>query len=118
MKLVKYFAAACALFVVALTTLGEITKAPPGSFKLLPPPLFTNSILPQKSELPALPVKKPDDFSSLPPGVYVTEPYACMVKIPGAAGDDIARLNQPLPTNGMPILRPELRPKFPPVPAK
>ena len=112
MKLVRFFAASCVLLVVALATFAEITKVPPGSFKL-PPPLFTNSILPQKSELPPLPVKKLDEFSSLPPGVYVTEPYACMVKIPGASGDDIARLNRPLPTNAMPILRPELRPKLP-----
>lgn len=113
MTLVKYFAASCALLLVALATLAEITKAPPGSFKLVPSPLFTNSILPQKSELPSLPLKKLDEFSSLPPGVYVTEPYACMVKIPGAAGDDIARLEHSLPTNAMPILRPELRPKLP-----
>ncbi len=118
MKLVKYFAASCSLLLAALVTLAEITKTPPGSFKLTPPPLFTNSILPQTSELSSLPVKKLDDFSSLPPGVYVTEPYACMVKIPGATGDDIARLNRALPTNAMPILRPELRPKLPSAPSK
>ncbi len=118
MKPVKFFAASCVLLLAALAALAEIAKAPPGSFKLVPPPLFTNSILPQKSELPSLPVKKLDEFSSLPPGVYVTEPYACMVKIPGATGDDIARLNRLLPTNAMPIFRPELRPKLPSAPPK
>jgi len=110
MKLMKSFAATCGLLSLALVGLSDITKAPPGAIKLVTPPLFTNSILPEKRELALPQVKNRDDFSALPPGVYVTEPYACMVKVPEAVYDNITRQNAPVLTNTMPVIRPELRP--------
>jgi len=118
MKLVKSLAASCVLLLAALVALAEITKAPPGTCKVVGPLLFTNSILPEKKEL-ALPlVKNRDDFSALPPGIYVTEPYACMVKVPGAVRDNITRQDVPVLTNSMPEIRPELRPVPAPGPSR
>ena len=51
MKLVKSLAASCMLLLAALVALAEITKAPPGTYKVVGPMLFTNSILPEKKEL-------------------------------------------------------------------
>jgi hypothetical protein len=98
------------LLVVALAALAEITKAPPRSFTLPPPPLFTNSILPGTNELPRLETKNLDGFSSLPPGVYLTKPYTCMVKVPGEVHDNIAEHHVTVPTNyTMPVLHPDLK---------
>ena len=97
------------LFIFALAAFAQIISVPPGTFKIPPPP-FNNSILPGTNELPHLETKKLGDLSSLPPGVYVTKPYACMVKIPGTTHDDIAVRKVTVPTNStMPVLRPDLR---------
>lgn len=104
------FQSACAvLFVIGSATNAEISRVPPGTFTILPPPLFTNSILPGTNELPRLSARKLNDFSSLPPGVYLTKPYTCMVKVPGSTHDDIAVRKAIVPTNSMPVLRPNLK---------
>lgn len=98
-----------ALCVIGPVTLAEITKMPPGMFNIPPPPLFTNSILRSTHELPRLKTENLKDFSSLPPGVYLTEPYTCMVMKPGAMHDDIMVGKVTAPTNSMPIIRPKLK---------
>jgi len=110
MKRFQFCPALTALSVMALTAFAEITRVAPGTFKLPPPPLYTNSILPGTNELPRLNIKNLGDFSSLPPGVYLTKPYTCMVKVPGATHDDIAVRKVTVPTNStMPVLRPDLK---------
>ncbi len=109
MKRFQFQSACAVLFVAGSATNAEITKAPTGTFKIPPPLLFTNSILPGTNERPRLSARKPDDFSSLPPGVYLTKPYTCMVKVPGSIHDDIAVRKVTAPTNSMPIIRPHLK---------
>jgi len=110
MKRFQLWPALTALSVMALTVFAEITRVPPGMLKLPPPPLYTNSILSNTNELPRMKIKNLDDFSSLPPGVYLTKPYTCMVKVPGAMHDDIAVHRATVPTNStMPVLRPKLK---------
>ncbi len=109
MKRFKLWTAFTVLFGIGLMVFAEITSVPPGMFKIPPPRLFTNSILPGTNELPRLKTKNLDDFPFLPPGVYLTRPYTCMVKVPGAIPDDIAVRKLTVPTNSMPVLRPELK---------
>src|SRR5215471_6599865 len=48
--------------------------------------------------------------SSAPlPGVYKTEPYACIVIVPGGHPDDQSVIHPPDPAPNMPVLKPELR---------
>jgi hypothetical protein len=104
------FQSACAVFfVIGSAANAEITRVPPGALKIPPPPLFTNSILPGTNELPRLSARKLDGFPFLPPGVYLTKPYTCMVKVPGSTHDDIAVRKAIVPTNSMPVLRPNLK---------
>jgi hypothetical protein len=109
------------LLLAAAVAFAEIKKAPAGKVVPVLPPIFTNSILPEKKEMPVVNLKRDDNgdhFSALPPGNYVTEPYACMVKVPGDTHDDIARHEVMAPTNAMPVIRPELRPRLPAAPEK
>jgi hypothetical protein len=108
-RLQSWPAFALLLFGIGLVAFAEIAKAPPGTFKIPSPPLFTNSILPGANELPRLQTKNLDDIASLPPGVYLTKPYTCMVMKPGAMHDDSALKNLTVPTNSMPVLRPEMK---------
>jgi hypothetical protein len=50
------------------------------------------------------------------PGVYKTEPYACIVIVPGEHPDDKCVIHPPEPVPNMPVVKPELR--FIPVPPK
>lgn len=109
MKRFKLWTAFTVPLGIGLMGLAEITSVPPGKFKIPPPPLFTNSILPGTNELPHLKMKTLDDFSTLPPGVYLTKPYTCMVKVPDSVHDDIAVRRVTVPTNSMPVLRPKLK---------
>ena len=56
-------------------------------------------------------------FTALPsPLVYRTEPYACIVVVPGSHPDDWWLITPGNRGSDMPVIRPELR--FVPVPAK
>jgi hypothetical protein len=43
------------------------------------------------------------------PGIYLSEPYACIVVVPGAQADDGALIPPPEQVPPMPVVRPELR---------
>lgn len=109
MKRCKLLTAGGVLFVIVPSAFADITSVPPGTFKIPPPPLFTNPILPGTNELPRLKTQRLDDFSSLPPGVYLTKPYTCIVKVPEAVLDDMAVRRATVPTNTMPVIRPKLK---------
>jgi hypothetical protein len=116
----KFYFLLPALLAAAMA-FAEIKKAPAGKMAPVLPPLFTNSILLEKKEMPVVNLDRGDNgdhFSALPPGNYVTEPYACMLKIPGETHDDIARHEVMVPTNMMPVIRPDLKPRLPALPDK
>lgn len=45
----------------------------------------------------------------LKPGVYLSEPYSCIVIVPGAQADDGALIPPAEPVPPIPVVRPELR---------
>ena len=54
--------------------------------------------------------------SGLAPGIYKTEPYTCIVIVPGEHPDDRMAIHPPDPAPNMPVLKPDLR--FTPVQPK
>lgn len=47
--------------------------------------------------------------NGLAPGVYKTEPYTCIVIVPGEHPDDRMAIHPPDPAPNMPVLKPDLR---------
>lgn len=43
------------------------------------------------------------------PGVYKTEPYTCILVVPGGHPDDHSVIHAPEPSPNIPVLKPELR---------
>jgi len=60
--------------------------------------------LPHKTiiHLPAAP-------EMLPPGIYLTKPYTCILMVPGPQHDDGCMNRWTAPTEPMPVLRPDLK---------
>jgi hypothetical protein len=76
-------------------------------FRTLPPankPEFKAQILPP----PAGPIS-PSVPATVPPGVYRTVPYSCIVVVPGLHPDDRCIVRPPDVDSSMPIIKPELQ---------
>jgi hypothetical protein len=76
-------------------------------FRALPPaskPEFKAQILPP----PAGPIS-PSAPATVPPGVYRTVPYSCIVVVPGPHPDDRCIVRPPDVDSSMPIIKPELQ---------
>lgn len=112
----------CGIAGLALILTGclfaQVVVLPSGPAKLSLSSELTNAIVAATNRLLLPPVKHLDEFTTLPPGVYRTTPYACLVKVPGNVRDDIARHESTAHSNVMPVLRPELRPLPPAMPPK
>jgi hypothetical protein len=52
---------------------------------------------------------RPNTPNALPPGVYESEPYKCIVVVPGPQWDDRCLVSGGDPTAPMPVRKPELR---------
>jgi hypothetical protein len=51
----------------------------------------------------------PPALSRLPPGVYKTVPYSCIVIVPGSEVDPGGVIKRAMPNPTMPILKPDLQ---------
>jgi hypothetical protein len=80
---------------------------------LLPPALPLNLRGPLTNPLPQLLVlartNSPSIALPLKPGVYKTEPFSCLVIVPGAQADDQAIIGPSEPVPPMPMIKPDLR---------
>ncbi len=103
-----------ALFAAGLA-FSQIKLATPGPVKILPPPMFTNSIIINSNSVagsntvPNLEIKQPDEIPFSTPGVYRIEPFSLMMRVPGPAHDDIMMFPQNQPEPPIRIIRPELK---------
>jgi hypothetical protein len=87
----------------------------PGGRLLYPQLRYTNLLAGPTSAFPGpfrfnLPPEtvKAATSNSLTPGVYMTEPYACIVVVPGHHLDDAIAVNPTQKTAPMPVIKPEL----------
>lgn len=115
MKLTKTIGVGGAAVLVSGLAFSQIRVAPPGAVKILPPPMFTNSIVVSSNSVagsnsvPNLEVKSLSEIPFSPPGVYRTEPFSCMVRVPGPMHDDVSMFPQGTPEPPIRIIRPELK---------
>ena len=85
---------------------------------LMPPPLGSSTLNTNlNSAWGSSALSSDRHLRSLPkPGVYKTEPFTCIVIVPGKNADDRSLFKPAEPGSAMPVVRPELR--FVPIPAK
>jgi len=67
-------------------------------------------------QVPQQPKRANTATNGLAPGVYKTEPYTCIVIVPGEHPDDQSIMHPPETVPNMPMLKPDLR--FVPVPPR
>lgn len=111
MKRFNFWAGFTAMSGVAVVAVAEIvssrttqTNTLPGS---VPPPARHRCSGPD-----SVPRMAPVDVNAvraMPPGVYLTKPYTCMLMVPGGVDDGIFQHHPPLPNPPMQILRPDLK---------
>ena len=111
MKRFKFWAAFTAMSGVAVMAAADIVSSPaartntvPGSISPPAKPRFSApNLVPRTAPVDV------NEVRALPPGVYLTKPYTCMLMVPGAVDDGIFQHHPPLPNPPMPILRPDLK---------
>ncbi len=97
-----------AALLAAELAFSQIKVAPPGSVKILPPPMLTNSVIINPNSSRNLEIKRPDEIPFSPPGIYLTRPFSGKVLVPGPMHDDISIYPQALPEPPIRIIRPNL----------
>ena len=60
-------------------------------------------------QVPEQPKRLQTPPSGLAPGIYETEPYTCIIIVPGEHPDDRMAIHPPDPAPNMPVLKPDLR---------
>ena|GEM_PF-3309093 len=115
MKLTKTIGVGGATVLASGLALSQIRMAPPGTVKILPPPMFTNSIVVSSNSVagsnsvPDLEIKSPNEIPFSPPGIYLTKPFSMMIRIPGPMHDDIMMFPKNQPEPPIRIIRPKLK---------
>jgi hypothetical protein len=111
MKPVKYWGIFTALFVIAAAAVAPVTISPPAGTNRSPDSalISTKPVSIMSGSMPRMVCKSIEDEPSLPPGVYVTKPYACMILVPGTSQDEIFQSHRPLLNPPMPVIRPDIK---------
>jgi hypothetical protein len=110
MKRLPLCVAFAALFVVVLAGFAQIASSPAARTNSLPDlaGFPTNRLFSGPAFTPRRVWRDGDETAILPPGVYLTKPYTCMVKVPGATHDEMCQNPPPAPNLPMQILQPDL----------
>jgi hypothetical protein len=111
MRPVKFWGICTARFVIAAVAVAPVTISPPAGINRSPGSvlIFTKPVSIMSGSMPRTVWKNIEDAPSLPPGVYVTKPYVCMILVPGASRDDISQNRQPSLNPPMPVIRPDIK---------
>jgi hypothetical protein len=111
MKRLPLCLAFAALFGVVQAAFAQIASSPAAWTNGLPDRagFSTNRLFSRPDSTPQRIWRDGDEAAIRPPGIYVTKPYACMVKSPDATYDDICQNPPPVPNQPMQILRPDLK---------
>lgn len=109
------------------TVFAHITIAPTPA-EVRPPAALSETNAPsttlnQTNQLPSIQLHPPETPKSrhpapypsrLAPGIYLSQPFSCMIKVPGPQPDDDCIIPATIPTNSIPNFKPKL--KFEPLP--